>query len=34
MNAAEKQPINVYQIENGSYVIRTGDQVTIIRFNK
>jgi hypothetical protein len=26
--------INVYQIEKGSYVIRTGNQVTIIKFTK
>jgi len=32
MNAAEKKDIAIYKIENGQYMIQTGDKVTIIRF--
>lgn len=34
MNNAAQKPVAVYQIENGSYVIQTGDKVTIIRFTQ
>jgi hypothetical protein len=33
MKPAEQNAISVYPIEKGSYVIKTGDRVTIIRFN-
>lgn len=32
MNQAFTPNVDIYRIENGSYVIRTGDKVTIIRF--
>jgi hypothetical protein len=32
MNPAENKSVAVYKIENGGYVIQTGDKVTIIRF--
>jgi hypothetical protein len=32
VNSADKKTVAVYQIETGSYVIQTGDKVTIIRF--
>lgn len=32
MKCTQQPHIDVYQIENGSYVIKTDGQVTIIRF--
>jgi hypothetical protein len=33
MNNANQNNVSVYKIESGSYMIKTGSQVTIIRFN-
>lgn len=32
MKQLPPQPVDIYRIEGNSYVIRTGDKVTIIRF--
>ena len=32
MNNASQNSVSIYKIESGSYMIKTGDQVTIIRF--
>jgi hypothetical protein len=32
MNTANQNNVSVYKIESGSYMIKTGSQVTIIRF--